>query len=48
VLHGAWIIKQLYDWILPLKGRERREFFNAMSGSIVFGCAVAGAMFGFS
>jgi hypothetical protein len=35
------------DLVLPMRGRQRREFFNAVSSAIVLGCGVTGALIGF-
>ena len=38
--------KQLCDAFLPVHGREKREFFNALSGTLVLGCGLAGGWLG--
>jgi hypothetical protein len=40
--------KQLYDVFLPMRGRERKAFFNQVSGGLVLGLGLGGALLGFS
>src|SRR4051794_9878202 len=39
-------MRQLFDAVLPMKGRERREFFNQASTGLVVGLGLGGAMGG--
>jgi hypothetical protein len=40
--------KQLWDLFLPLRGRDRREFFNTVSATIALAGGLTGALIGFS
>ncbi len=39
-------LRQLFDAVLPMKGRERKQFFNQASTGLVVGLALGGAMLG--
>jgi len=43
--HG-W--RQLFDAMLPMRGRERKLFFNTASRGLVVGLGLGGAMLGYS
>ncbi len=38
--------RQIFDAVLPMKGKERREFFNSASTGLVVGLGLGGAMVG--
>ena len=40
--------KQLYDLVLPWQGRQRKAFFNKISGGLVLACGLGGAALGAS
>lgn len=39
-------MRQLFDAVLPMKGRERKQFFNQASTGLVVGLGLGGAMLG--
>jgi hypothetical protein len=41
-------MRQLFDGVLPMRGRERREFFNQASTGLVVGLGLGGAVLGHS
>ena len=40
--------RQLFDAILPMQGKERKQYFNGVSGWLVLGLGLGGAMVGYS
>jgi hypothetical protein len=41
-------MRQLFDAVLPMQGKERRQFFNQASTGLVVGLGLGGAMLGYS
>ena len=39
-------MRQLFDAVLPMKGRERKQFYNSASTGLVVGLGIGGAMLG--
>ncbi len=39
-------MRQLFDAVLPMKGRERKQFYNQASTGLVVGLGLGGAMLG--
>ena len=40
-------MRQLFDAVLPMKGKERKQFYNQASTGLVVGLGIGGAMLGF-
>jgi hypothetical protein len=41
-------MRQLFDVVLPMKGKERKHFYNQASTGLVVGLGLGGAMKGYS
>ena len=41
-------MRQLFDAVLPMRGKDRRQFFNQASTVLVVGLGVGGAVLGLS
>ena len=39
--------RPLFDAVLPMKGKERKDFYNQASSGLVIGLGLGGAMVGF-
>ena len=39
-------MRQLFDAVLPMKGKERKQFYNSASTGLVVGLGIGGAMLG--
>ena len=40
-------MRQLFDAVLPMQGKERKQFYNQASTGLVVGLGIGGAMLGF-
>ena len=40
--------RQLFDAILPMQGQERKQYFNGVSGWLVLGLGLGGAIVGYT
>jgi len=41
-----WAMRPLFDAVLPMKGKERKQFYNQAATGLVVGLGLGGAMLG--